>query len=567
MKLLSIENLSISFPQSDKMISAVKGLNLDIDNAEVLGIVGESGSGKSVTAMSITRLLASHAQYLSGKIIYSDGEDEINLLELSENELRHFRGRIISIIFQEPMSALNPLLTCGFQVAEALLTHKLCSKYDVKEKVVHWFAKVGLSEPDRTYMSYPHQLSGGQLQRVLIALALCCNPKLVIADEPTTALDVGIQKKILDLLIELKNEMNLSLIFISHDLGVIQYLCDRVIVMRQGQKLEEGLTSQIFNNAQHDYTRGLIHSRPSIQKKLKRLPTVLDFENDSNYTQWQDDINVVNTTEQDRKWKDLLQKDKLIEVKDLTVEYVQSRNWLGKVIKKLIAVDKVNFSIHKGEVLGLVGESGSGKTSLGKTILGLEIANSGSVKYLNTELTKLTNSEWRPLRKELQIVFQDPYSSLNPRKSIESAITEPMLVHKLYKSNVERKDRAVELIELVGLQADHLLRYPHQFSGGQRQRICIARALSLNPKFIVCDESVSALDVSIQAQVLNLFMELKNKLELSLLFITHDLAVVNFIADRIIVLKSGQIVEEGLPYEIINNPQSEYTKGLIGSIL
>lgn len=565
--LLSIQNLSIGFEQQDRMVHAVKSLHLELKEAEVLGVVGESGSGKSVTAMSITRLLSSNARYLSGKIILNDKEKQVDLLELKEEEIRPYRGKVISIIFQEPMSSLNPLLTCGFQVAEALLTHKLCSKSEVKEKVSYWFAKVGLEDLDRIYNSYPHQLSGGQLQRILIALALCCNPKIVIADEPTTALDVSIQKKILDLLLQLKKELNLSLIFISHDLGVIQYLCDRVIVLRNGEKLEEGSTTEIFHNPRHDYTKGLIYSKPSLQFKLRKLPTVQDFEQDSNYSSWKDDNNKMNTTEQDRKIEQLHQSGKLMEVKDLLVEYVQARNWLGKATKKLTAVNRISLDLHHGEVLGLVGESGSGKSSLGRSMIGLSEIQSGSVKYNNIELTQLSQSEWRPLRKEIQIIFQDPYSSLNPRKSIASALTEPMLVHKMYSNGNERREKAVHLLEQVGLTSEHLDRYPHQFSGGQRQRICIARALSLNPKFIVCDESVSALDVSIQAQVLNLLMDLKNRLGLSMLFITHDLSVVNFIADRVIVLKNGSIVEEGLPYQIIQNPKSEYTRGLIEAVV
>ncbi|NOT38612.1 MAG: ABC transporter ATP-binding protein [Saprospiraceae bacterium] len=565
--LLSIQNLSVGFSQKDSVHEAVSGLNLDLQEAEILGLVGESGSGKSVTAMSITRLLASNAKYHNGKIRYRHNGNLVNLLELKEEEIRHFRGRIISIIFQEPLSALNPLLTCGYQVAEALLTHKLCTKADVKEKVCYWLSKVGISEPDRIYKSYPHQLSGGQLQRVLIALALCCNPKIVIADEPTTALDVSIQKKILDLLLELKKEFNLSIIFISHDLGVIQYLCDKVIVLRNGKKLEEGTTKEIFSNPKNVYTKGLLYSRPSLHTKLRKLPTVQDFELNESYSSWKDDTNIINSTEQLRKNEILSQSNKLLEVKNLSIEYVTAKNWLGRPSSILTAVNNVSFSIYPSEVLGLVGESGSGKSSLGKAIVGLTEIKSGNIFYNNIDLTTLSKTNWRPLRKEIQIIFQDPYSSLNPRKSILSSLTEPMLVHNMYKNSKDRKERAIELLELVGLQAEHLERYPHQFSGGQRQRICVARALSLNPKFIVCDESVSALDVSIQAQVLNLLIELKNKLGLSLLFITHDLSVVNFIADRVIVLKNGSIVEEGLPYQIIQTPKSEYTKGLIEAVV
>ncbi|MEP7195374.1 MAG: ABC transporter ATP-binding protein [Saprospiraceae bacterium] len=567
MKLLTVQDLSIQFKSASGLVQAVKSLSFDLNESEILGIVGESGSGKSVTAMSITKLLSSNAVYASGSIKFIEKDlKAVELLTLSENELRAYRGNKISIIFQEPMSALNPVLTCGYQLAESLLSHQICSKKEVHEVVKYWFSKVGLTETDRIYKSYPHQLSGGQLQRVLIALALCCNPKLVIADEPTTALDVSIQKKILELLLELKKELGLTIIFISHDLSVVKFLCDRVLVMKQGIKIEENTVGEIFNYPVTDYTKGLIYCRPNLTIKLRRLPTIQDFEN-NNGLNWYRDENVINNTEQDRIADQLSDQSKIIRINDLNIKFVQKRNWLGKVTKELHAVKNVNLNINSGEVLGLVGESGSGKSSLGKAILGLTKVDSGSVFYGDINISQLNNRNWRPLRKEIQIIFQDPYSSLNPRKSIDSALTEPMLVNRMYNSSLERKERAIELLELVGLKADHMSRYPHQFSGGQRQRICIARALALSPKFIVCDESVSALDVSIQAQVLNLLLELKLKFKLSLLFITHDLSVVNYIADRVVVMNQGTIVEEGLPYQIISNPKSEYTKSLINAIV
>ncbi len=568
MKLLEVKNLTIKFRQKESMVEAVHNLHLTLNQGETLGIVGESGSGKSVTAMSITKLLASNAEYSDGEIWYTENNSEpVNLFNLSESELRPYRGNKISIIFQEPLSSLNPVLTCGYQVSEALLAHQKATKKDVRSKVIYWFEKVGLDEPDRTFDSYPHQLSGGQLQRVLIALALCCEPKIVIADEPTTALDVNIQKRILELLNTLKAELGLTIIFISHDLGVIRYLCDRVMVMNGGIKVEENTVEELFTNPNSSYTKGLINSRPPLRKKLKRLPTVLDFTSGNTAYNWYLDENIIHSTEQDRKLIQLHSTKPLISIEGLTIRYPLKRNWFGKTTEYFDAVKNFNLNIHRGETVGIVGESGSGKSSLGKGILNLVEVQSGTVKYNDIVLTSLNSQEWRPLRKDLQIIFQDPYSSLNPRKTIGSSIVEPMEVHRLYDNNKQRKERAIYLLECVGLEADHFQRYPHQFSGGQRQRICIARALGLNAKFIVCDESVSALDVSIQAQVLNLLMELKDNFHLSLLFITHDVSVVNFISDRVVVMQKGEIVEEGKPYEIINQPKSNYTKTLISSII
>ncbi len=566
MNLLEIKDLTIQFNQEGQNINAVQNLNFSLKEGEILGIVGESGSGKSVTAMSITRLLSDHAIYQSGSISFLQNSTTIDLLKCPNAELIKIRGAKISIIFQEPMSSLNPILTCGFQIAEALLAHQMCSKNQVKIKVLYWLEKVGIQDVERAYSSYPHQLSGGQLQRALIAMALCCNPKIVIADEPTTALDVSIQRKILDLLISLKNELGLSIIFISHDLGVIRYLCSRVIVMKSGQKIEENVVEEIFNAPNHPYTKGLIYSRPPLLQKLRKLPTIQDFVIQQTKN-WFDNMNIVNPTEQYRINLELSKETAIIKTIDLCVKYSNRTNWLGQSTSELNALNKVNLKVYKGEVVGIVGESGSGKSTLGKAILGLTKISSGETFFYHHKISNLSDQEWRPLRKKLQIVFQDPYTSLNPRKTIASSLIEPMKIHKLYATKEQYRDRAVELLELVGLPSEYLTRYPHQFSGGQRQRICIARALSLQPEFIVCDESVSALDVSIQAQVLNLLMDLKDKLKLSLLFITHDLAVVQFIANRVLIMNKGEILEEGMPYEIIHNPQTEYTKGLINSVI
>ncbi len=564
MNLLQVKDLSISFLQEGNRIDAVRHVNFEILKGETIGLVGESGSGKTVTAMSIMKLLSPNAQYLSGQILWQ-GEDKDFIL-MSEPEIRPYRGAEVSIIFQEPMSALNPVLTCGYQLGEALLAHNKCNKGEIQSIAESWFSKVGLQDPTRIYHSYPHQLSGGQLQRVLIAIALCCHPKLVIADEPTTALDVSIQKLILDLLKKLKNELNLTLLFISHDLGVVKSICDRVIVMQNGKIVEQNSSAQIFSNPQQPYTQGLISCRPPLNLKLKRLPTVQDFLDGKTKEFWYDQTKLIHSVDQDRHMVELHNQAPLLTVDHLSTRFVKSRTWLGKPKTWFEAVKKAQFEIYPGEVLGLVGESGSGKSSLGKSILGLLETHEGSVTYKEKNLLTLSPSDWRPLRKDLQIIFQDPYSALNPRKKIGSAIIEPMEVHQIHNNSKTRKEKAIEILEIVGLKADHYERYPHQFSGGQKQRICIARALTLSPKFIVCDESVSALDVSIQAQILNLFQDLKERFKLSYLFISHDFSVVNFMADRILVMKDGLIIEEGKSYEVINQPKTTYTQKLIEAI-
>ncbi|MBP6172269.1 MAG: ABC transporter ATP-binding protein [Saprospiraceae bacterium] len=566
-KILEIQDLSVSFKQGNLWQNAINGINFSVFEGEALGIVGESGSGKSVTSLSIMKLLSSQAKYDSGKILWQEHESQtVDLLKLSEDQIRHYRGRKIAMIFQEPMSALNPLLKCGFQVKEALVAHNMGRKSELRSKVEYWFSKVGLEDVARVYDSYPHQLSGGQLQRVLIAIALCCEPKVIIADEPTTALDVTIQKKILDLLEDIRKEMNLTLIFISHDLGVIKNLCDRVLVMQNGQIIESNTAENIFLDAKHPYTQGLINCKPPLNCKIRHLPIVQDFLEGSKKEKWFNDTMIISNQEQQRKLEDFDQSRSLLEVANLQVSYPIERNIFGKVTKSFDAVRDVSFKIRPGESLGLVGESGSGKSSIGLAILNLIQIAGGQVSYDGFAINNYSVQDWKPLRRELQIIFQDPYSSLNPRKRIGDAIVEPMEVHKLYKNYKERKEAALELLLEVGLSEDHFDRYPHQFSGGQRQRICIARSLGLKPKFIVFDESVSALDVSVQAQVLNLLTSLKEKFKLSYLFITHDFSVVNFIADRIIVMKNGEIVEEGLPFQILNYPSTEYTRNLINAI-
>ncbi len=545
----------------------VRNISFTLRAGETLGIVGESGSGKTVTVLSLLRLLPPSARYIDGKVEFHQGESFSNLLSAPEHALQRIRGAKISVIFQEPMSSLNPLMRCGQQIEEVFKVHRLHSPKRYREEAMRWIAKVGLDDAERIYKSYPHQLSGGQLQRVLIAIALCARPQVVIADEPTTALDVSMQNKILGLLNELKNEMQLSMIFISHDLGVIKAVCDRVLVMREGMIVEQGDIARIFKNPTNEYTKGLIMCRPPLDKKWRRLPTVSDFMvKKLDLSHFSDDARVLHPVDQDRRLVELGSKPVLLQVEALQVKYALKRNWLGRVTQYRQALFPCSFTIRKSEVLGLVGESGSGKSSLGKAILNLIPHQADVMKFGSINLLELDREGWRQMRKSMQMIFQDPYSTLNPRQRIGDTIAEPMEAHNIFTSRKERYDRAAELLEWVGMSPDHMKRYPHQFSGGQRQRIGIARALSLNPSFIVCDESVSALDVSVQAQILNLLLDLKDKLKLSYLFISHDLSVVNFIADRVMVLNQGRIEEVAKPYELLQNPSSEYTRQLIQAI-
>ncbi len=566
MNLLEVQNLSVDFIHNNSSSRVVKNLSFGIPKNTIVGIAGESGSGKTVTALSIIKLLDANAKFSSGSILWNEGQQSIDLMKLSEDQIRLYRGAKISMIFQEPMSALNPILTCGFQASESLLAHRFGTNFEIKQRILDCFQQVGLLDSKRIYDSYPFELSGGQLQRVLIAMAISCNPQLIIADEPTTALDVSIQKQIIELLQKLRVNLKLSILFISHDLGLIKDFCDEVIIMNQGQIVESGKTENIFNSPQHPYTQGLIHCRPPINYKVKRLLTLADF-NDLKHVSNNAHENLEVSPEQTSiRLKNLDLQEEFLSVSNLNVQYSKSKGFLSttKTIHK--AVNEVSFNVRKGEVLGLVGESGSGKSTIGKAILNLIKSNSGSIRYGNIELTTLHEKEWRPLRRDLQIIFQDPYSALNPKQMAGDALVEPMKVHGLQGNLKQRKEFAIHLLETVGLNSNHYNRYPHQFSGGQRQRVCIARALSLQPKFIVCDEPVSSLDVSIQAQILNLLQELKEKLALSYLFISHDLSVVNFISDRIIVLKDGEIVEQGSCDEIIYHPKSDYTKSLLAAV-
>ncbi len=561
--LLTIENLSVEFISEKSKTTAVKNISLHVNRGEILAIVGESGSGKSVTSLSVLGLLpAPPATYPNGKILFTEDDKTVDLLHLSSKELQKVRGNKIAMIFQEPMTSLNPVLSCGAQVIEALLAHKKISKTEAKNITLNWFEKVQLPQPEKMFSRYPHQLSGGQKQRVMIAMAMCCGPQLLICDEPTTALDVTVQKTILDLIKELQQEQNMGVVFITHDLGVVAQIADRVAIMYRGEIVEQGTVQTIFHNASHPYTRALIACRPALHRKGERLPMVSDYLERTQDTGY---------SSQESGDKEAFQKVEavktlLVDVQNLSVLFPGKTNLFGKPKSFITAVNNVSFSIYKGETLGLVGESGCGKTTVGRSLLRLVEPASGTMLYNGADITHLSRQEIKRLRKDVQLIFQDPYSSLNPRLTIGAALAEPMMVAGLESSPKERKKKVAELLEKVSLPAAMMSRYPHEFSGGQRQRIVIARALGLSPDFLVCDESVSALDVSVQAQVLNLLNDLKRDLGLTLLFISHDLSVVRYMCDRIIVMQAGGIVESGPSEEVYNHPKSTYTKGLLQAI-
>lgn len=555
--LLQIQDLSIDFHSENGTTHAVKNLSLTVSRGEIVALVGESGSGKSVTSLSILQLIpAPPVQYASGAILFTDQENTLDILKLSPKELQALRGHKIAMIFQEPMTSLNPVMTCGKQVAEALRQHTSLTKEAARQKVIDWFAKVKLPNPESMYDRYPHQLSGGQKQRVMIALAMCCEPSLLICDEPTTALDVTVQKTILELIKELQQEKNMGVIFITHDLGVVAEIADRVAILYKGDLVEQGSTKEIFTSARHPYTKALIACRPALHPKGERLPIVSDFlENKTAVTNKQPAPTPIPSS-----------GETLVTVKDLLVQFPTKTNLFGKVTQYYTAVDRVSLEIKKGETIGLVGESGCGKTTLGRTLLRLVDATSGQIIYNGTDITRLSKQQLKDLRQQVQLVFQDPYSSLNPRLTIGAALAEPMAVTGIETNKKEQQKRVAELLDRVNLPSAVARRYPHEFSGGQRQRIVIARALSLNPTFLVCDESVSALDVSVQAQVLNLLNDLKKDLGLTMLFISHDLSVVRYMSDRIMVMNKGKIIETGAAEDVYHHPQSEYTQRLLAAI-
>ncbi|HMG81478.1 MAG TPA: ABC transporter ATP-binding protein [Ferruginibacter sp.] len=555
--LLQITNLSIDFTADGVTTNAVKDSSFTVEKGEIVAIVGESGSGKSATALSLLQLLPGTVK---GKILFSvNGSEPVNILQLSDKEINTIRGKDIAMIFQEPMTSLNPVFTCGNQVMEAIQLHEKLPTKIAKEKTIALFEKVQLPDPAGIFDRYPHQLSGGQKQRVVIAMAMSCNPSLLIADEPTTALDVTVQQTIVLLIKELQQQNNMGVIFISHDISLVADIADKVLVMYKGKIVEQGKTKDVLQNPQHPYTKALLACRPAMHSKGERLPIVSDFFADEN------SVEKINPVPNRSAISDQ-QSAIALSVKNLTVQFAERKKIFGERKPAFTAVDNVSFNVFKGETIGLVGESGCGKTTLGRTILQLIPATAGSIILDGTDLAQVAKKDMRPLRKELQIIFQDPYGSLNPRLTIGDAIKEPMKVHQLFSTDKQQQDKVIELLEKVNLKAEHFNRYPHQFSGGQRQRICIARALALNPSFLIFDESVSALDVSVQAQVLNLLNDLKKEFNFTSIFISHDLSVVRYISDRILVMNKGKIIEEGKADDVFYSPQNEYTQRLIAAI-
>ena len=564
--VLEVKQLATHFQTENGKVEAVKGLNFALEKGRTMGIVGESGSGKSVTALSIMRLINPPGKIAQGEVFFAGGEGQsTDLLKLSEKEMRQFRGNRISMIFQEPMTSLNPVISCGKQVAEALQLHLKMDKSQAHKRTIELFEQVELPRPEKIFKTYPHEISGGQKQRVMIAMAISCKPDILIADEPTTALDVTVQKSILSLIRNLQAEHGMSVIFITHDLGVVAEIADEVLVMFRGDAVEYGSVKQIFESPQHPYTRGLLACRPVMEKRFSRLPTLVEFLNEGETGQAAIP-QVISVEDQRKRIVQLRQTPPVLEVKNLCKWYPVRNSFFSRTKEFIKAVDDVSFEVFPGETLGLVGESGSGKTTLGRSVLRLIEPTSGKVIFDGKVLQDLSSEQMREIRKDIQIIFQDPYSSLNPRIPIGKAIEEPMKVHGIGESTNSRQQIVNELLKKVGMEDHHASRYPHEFSGGQRQRICIARALAVEPKFIICDESVSALDVSIQAQVLNLLKQLQEEAGFTYIFVSHDLSVVKFMSDRILVLKDGKLVEAGNADELYANPQSPYTQALIDAV-
>ena len=576
-KLLEFKNLVTEFHTEGSTVKAVNNVSFTLNKGETIGIVGESGSGKSVTSLSAMRLIPTPPGVISGGeiLFHKENNEVVDLLKLSKEEMRSYRGNELAMIFQEPMTSLNPVFTCGDQVVEAIMLHQKMNVKEAKELTIELFKSVKLPDPERVFDSYPHQISGGQKQRVMIAMAMSCKPSVLIADEPTTALDVTVQKTILELMQQLQKENEMGIMFITHDLGVIAELADKVVVMYKGKVVEQGDVWNIFKNPKHPYTKGLLACRPPLEHRYKFLPTVSDFMQVDDSGNIKDSgisvdaftkkLIIPKKIREDRQ-KELLSQNPILQINNLKTFFAIKGGFFGKTTGYVKAVNNVNFDVFPGETLGLVGESGCGKTTIGRTIIQLEQATEGEILYQGKDVTKMNAKELRAFRKEVQIIFQDPYSSLNPRMTIGNAIMEPMQVHGILKNNDERKKRVEELLARVNLDPTHFYRYPHEFSGGQRQRIGIARALAVNPKFIICDESVSALDVSVQAQVLNLLNELKKDYGLTYIFISHDLSVVKYMSDRMVVMQSGIIEEMGDADDIYRNPKTEYTKKLIDAI-
>lgn len=553
MKILEVNNLSLSFISNQQQVDVLKNVSFSLKKGKTLGIVGESGSGKSITALTILKLLPKNALIINGEINYYDAKGFINLFDHSEKQMLGVRGSKISMIFQEPMTSLNPSLTCGYQVSEMIRYHLKIGEKKAKERTIELFNEVKLPNPEKMYFKYPHEISGGQKQRVMIAMAIALNPVVLIADEPTTALDVTVQKSILDLLKQIQQKYGTSILFISHDLGVISNISDDVLVMYKGKVVEYGNKNEIIKNPQNPYTIGLLKCRPTLETKKERLPVLKDF--------------IENRKDESKSEKEIRNKseDVILSVQNLDKVYFSKKNFLGKYKEQFKAVNQISFDVYKGETLGLVGESGCGKTTLGRTLVQLIEKTSGDIQFKGKPVANLSAKELKSFRKKVQIIFQDPYSSLNPKLTVGDALMEVLDVHNLYNKK-QRRDRVFDVLEKVKLEKESFYKYPHEFSGGQRQRIVIARALILEPEFIICDESVSALDVSVQAEILNLLNDLKSEFNLTYIFISHDLSVVKYMSDRILVMKDGNLVELKKADELYNSPASEYTKSLISSI-
>ncbi len=596
--ILKLENLRTYFHTDIGVVKAVDDLNVEVKPGQTLGIVGESGSGKSVTSLTVMRLLPGHIARVEegSKVIFAGRE----LTEVTDAEMRKIRGAEISMIFQEPMTSLNPVYTTGDQVMEAIILHQEVTKAEAEKRTIELFREVGIPDPEQRIHMYPHEMSGGQKQRVMIAMALSCNPKLLIADEPTTALDVTIQAQILDLLRKLRDERGMGMIFITHDLGVIAEIADEVAVMYRGKLVEYGDIRSIYAHGKHPYTKGLLACRPKLDSTMKRLPTVPDFmdtiyHEDGSYSveektisqAWLDSMSTqgrerhlypmsrlqaLGFDEPASDYRDGTtfageNEQPLLQVKNLKMYFPIRKGLFGRVVDHVRAVDDVSFDVYRGQTLGFVGESGCGKTTTGRAVMRLIDPTAGQIVFDGTDITKLDQAELRAFRKRFQIIFQDPYGSLNPRKTIETTIMEPMEVHGIGHTYDERRERVLDLLTKVGLPgAQYLNRYPHEFSGGQRQRICIARALAVQPELIICDESVSALDVSVQAQVLNLLKDLQAEFGLTYIFISHDLSVVKFMSDMMAVMNFGKFVEFGPSESIYANPKEDYTRRLINAI-
>ena len=554
--LISVKDLSIGFKNNGDLSEVVHSISFDIFKGEILGIVGESGSGKSVTALSLMQLLPKgEKNHTSGKIIYK-GRD---LNQAKDSFIQGLRGREIAMIFQEPMSALNPSMRCGRQLKEVLLQHNIVDKKECNTEILRLLDSVKIPIPELVIEKYPHELSGGQQQRVMIAMSIACRPKILIADEPTTALDVTVQRDIIELLKSLQNKTKMAVVFISHDLSLVSEIAHRTLVMYNGKIVEKGATKALFKSPQHPYTKALIAAKPKLNKRLRKLPSIKDILGDL------DKSDIVTKKEREEKHSKLYKNPPLLEVINLEKTFFKKVGLLGKKAS-FKAVDGVSFKLYEGETLGLVGESGCGKSTLGNAILQLDKASAGTILFKGISLDKLSKKGLRKLRKEIQIIFQDPLASLNPRIKVGEAIMEPMQVHKLYKNKQERKTKAIKLLKQVGMEQTAFSRYPHEFSGGQRQRIGIARSIAVNPRLILCDESVSALDISVQAQVLNLLNSLKEEFGFTYIFISHDLAVVKYMSDQLLVMNKGKIEEQGEADAIYENPKSNYTKQLINSI-